>query len=162
MKDLTINVDGELLNCRAGAIINHNGKILLHKNTADVYYALVGGRVQIGESSDDTIRREIKEEIGKDVEITGYIATVENFFELKGKKYHEIMFIHQAEFTNNEDKKIVETLQNIEGNIEKHIQYEWIDLDKIEDCPLRPEIIKNVLKEGKFPTHVINKERDTK
>lgn len=158
MQDLTIDIDGGRLNCRAVAIINHNGKVLLHKNSADSYYALVGGRVQIGESSDDTVRREIKEEIGKDIEITGYVATVENFFEAHGKNYHEIMFVHQAEFINDEDKELVETLKNIEGNIEKDIQYEWIDIDKIDSYQVKPEIIKNVLKEGKFPTHVINKE----
>ncbi len=158
MQDLTIDVNGGRLNCRAVAIIVHDGKVLLHKNTADTYYALVGGRVQIGESSDDTVRREIKEEIGKDVEINGYMATVENFFEANGKNYHEIMFVHQAEFVNEKDRKIVETLKNIEGNAEKTIQYEWIDIDKIDSYQVRPEVIKKVLKNGKFPVHVINKE----
>ncbi len=158
MQDLTIDVNGGRLNCRAVAIIVHDGKVLLHKNTADTYYALVGGRVQIGESSDDTVRREIKEEIGKDVEINGYVATVENFFEANGKNYHEIMFVHQAEFVNEKDRKIVETLKNIEGNAEKTIQYEWIDIDKIDSYQVRPEVIKKVLKNGKFPVHVINKE----
>lgn len=56
--------------------------------------------MRYGENSANTIKREIKEELGKNIEITGYIATIENFFEMKCSKYHEIMFIHKIEFTD--------------------------------------------------------------
>ena len=161
MQDLTIYLDEGTLNCRAAAIINHNGKILFHHNVAEPYYALIGGRVQITESSDDTIKREIFEELGKEIELTGYICTVENFFKHNGKIFHEIMFVHSAEFKDEDDKKITNTIQNIEEaelKKGKHIQYEWIDIDKLDDYKIRPAIIKKVLKNGKFPTHVINKE----
>ena len=64
----------------------HNGKILVHRNINSGHYALIGGRVEIGENSADTIKREIKEELGKNIKITGYISTIENFFEMKGSK----------------------------------------------------------------------------
>ena len=51
------------------------------------------------------------EEIGKNIKTTGYIATIENFFEMKEKEYHEILFIHRAEFTDNEDQRIITTLK---------------------------------------------------
>ena len=157
MQDLTIDLDGGRLNCRAGGIIIHNGKALFHRNTADTYYALVGGRVQIFESSEETVKREIEEEIGKKVEIIGYIATIENFFNAKNKNYHEILFVHQAEFVHENDKKITETLQNIEKNKEVHIQYEWLDVNKLDEYDIRPSVIKDILKNGKYPTHIINK-----
>ena len=34
---------------------------------------------------------------------------------MKESKYHEILFIHKAEFINDEDKKIEHTLKNMEG-----------------------------------------------
>lgn len=154
--NLTIDVEDYKLNIRAAVIIIHNGKVLVHKNTESNHYALLGGRVVIGEDSESTIKREIKEEIGKEIEIIGYISTIENFFEMKGKKYHEIEFVHMAEFINEEDKKIEYTLKNIEG--EDWIQYEWIELDKIDLYPLKPKAIKNVLKENKFPVHKINRD----
>ena len=152
--DITIDVDDYKLNVRAAGVMIHNGKILVHRNVNSDHYALIGGRVEIGESSANTIKREIKEELGKDIEITGYISTIENFFEMKGSKYHEIMFIYKAEFVNDEDKKLESTLQNIEGK--DYLQYEWIDLDKIDEYPLRPDVLKEVLKESKFPVHKIN------
>lgn len=155
-KDITVDIDDWRLNCRAAGIIIHNNKVLLHRNTQDTYYALLGGRVKFGENSADAVRREIREELGKEVEITGYISTVENFFEIKGKKYHEIMFIHKVEFVNDDDKKIEYTLKNIEGNTEKDIQYEWISLEDLESTCIKPVIIKQILKNGVFPVHKIN------
>ena len=152
--DITINVEDYKLNVRAAGIIIHNNKVLTHRNVNENHYALIGGRVQIGEDSETTIKREIMEELGKEIEITGYISTIENFFELKGEKYHEIMFAYKAEFVNEEDKKVEGTIKNIEGK--EYLQYEWLDLGKIDEYPLLPETIKEVLKNGKFQVHKIN------
>ncbi len=100
----------------------------------------------------------IQEELGKDIEITGYISTIENFFEMKGSKYHEIMFVHKAEFVDDNDKKIDYTLKNLEGK--DYLQYEWIELDKINQYPLVPKVIQTVLKDGNFPVHKINKDME--
>lgn len=154
--DITIDVENYKLNVRAAGIIIHNNKILLHRNINENHYALIGGRVEIGENSVDTVKREIKEELGKDVEITGYISTIENFFEINGSKYHEIMFVHKIEFTNEEDKNIEYTMKNIEGK--DYLKYEWIDLDEIDKYPLMPNIMKDILKENKFPIHKIHDE----
>lgn len=152
--DITIDVDNYKLNVRAAGVMIHNGKILVHRNINSDHYALIGGRVEIGENSADTIKREIKEELGKNIEITGYISTIENFFEMKGSKYHEIMFVHKIEFTNKDDKKIEYTMKNIEGK--DYLQYEWIEINKIDEYPLLPRAVKEVLKENKFPIHKIN------
>ena len=152
--DITIDVEDYKLNVRAAGVIIHNGKVLAHRNINSNHYALIGGRVEIGEDSATTIKREIKEELGKGIEITGYIATIENFFEMKSSKYHEIMFIHKIEFTDEEDKKIEYTMKNIEGK--DYLQYEWLDLKKIDEYPLLPGAVKNILKENKFPIHKIN------
>ena len=152
--DLTIDVEDYKLNVRAAGLIIHNGKILAHRNINSNHYALIGGRVEIGENSVDTIIREIKEELGKDVEITGYVATIENFFNVDGLKYHEILFVHKVEFIDENDKKIEYTMKNIEGK--DYLRYEWLDLEKIDEYPILPKIIKEVLKENKFPIHKIN------
>lgn len=151
--DITIDIEDYKLNIRAAGIIIHNGKILAHRNVNNNHYALVGGRVAIGEDSALTVKREIKEELGKDVEITGYVATIENFFEMKNSKYHEILFIYKAEFIDEEDKKIEYTLKNIEGK--EYLQYEWLDIEKIDEYPILPKVVKNIIKENKFPVHQI-------
>lgn len=152
--DITVDVGDYKLNVRAAGIIIHNNKVLVHRNINSDHYALVGGRVEIGEDSEATIKREIQEELGKDIEITGYVSTIENFFERKDLRYHEILFVYQVEFTDEEDKKIEYTLENIEGK--DYLKYEWLELDKIDQYPLVPKVMKNILKNGGFPAHKIN------
>lgn len=154
--DLTIDVEDYKLNVRAGGVIIHNNKLLAHRDTRSDFYALLGGRIAIGEDSETTLKREIQEELGKEIEITGYVGTVENFFEHNGAKYHEIQIIHKAEFLNENDKKTEETIDNMEGK--EHLKYEWIDLDKIDEYPLKPQIMKKALMEKIFPTHKVQKD----
>lgn len=151
--DLTIDVEDYKLNVRSAGVIIHNNKLLVHRNVNSNHYALIGGRVEIGEDSAKTLKREIQEEIGKEINITGYISTIENFFEMKDSKYHEIMFVYSAEFKNKEDRKIDYTLKNIEGK--DYLQYEWLDLNKINEYPILPQAVKEILKENKFPVHKI-------
>lgn len=152
--DLTLDVKNYKLNVRAAGVIIHNKKILVHRDVNKNHYCLPGGRVEIGENSAKTIEREIQEELGKQIELTGYIATIENFFEMNESKYHEILFVHKVEFTNEEDKKIDYTLHNVEGK--EYLQYEWLDLDKIEEYNILPKCVKEVLRSRDFPVHKIN------
>lgn len=152
--DLTLDVEDYKLNIRAAGVIIHNNKILAHRNLNKDHYCIPGGRVEIGENSEETVKREIQEELGKQIEITGYVATIENFFEMNESKYHEIYFLHEIEFTNEEDKKINYTMHNAEGK--EYLQYEWLDLDRIEEYNILPNCLKKVLKSKNFPVHMIN------
>ena len=155
--DLSVVLNNQKLNIRACAIIIHDNKLLVHNNVNESHVALVGGRVKIGESSEQTIRREIMEEMGKEIEIIEYVSTIENFFEADDMPYHEIMFVYRVDFKNEEDKKIIETIHNVEG--EDELRYDWIDLDKINEYPLKPDILKDLLRNNKYLGHGINDER---
>jgi len=152
--DITLNVEDYLLNVRASGIIIHDNKILLHKNINEEHYALIGGRVAIGESSEEALKREVMEEMGKEVDIIEGLTTVENFFQMKDSKYYEILFVHRLEFKNEDDKKILETIKNVEGK--DYLRYEWIDIDEIEKYPLKPKVIKDMLKNKNFPAYKCN------
>ena len=154
--DLTLDVENYKLNIRAAGLIIHNNKVLVHDNINLDYYCLPGGRVSIGESSAETVKRELEEELGKEVEIIEYVSTIENFFEMDNTKYHEIYFIHRVEFENEEDKNIEYTLDNIEGK--DYLKYKWLDINKIEEYKILPKCIKRVIKDAKYPVHCINDE----
>ena len=155
--DLTVVLDNKKLNIRACALIIHNNKLLVHNNISENHVALVGGRVKIGESSEDTLKREIKEEMGKEIEILEYVSTIENFFDADDMPYHEIMFVYRVDFKDDADKKIIDSIKNIEG--EDELRYDWIDLDKIEQYPLKPQILKRMIKNRCFSIHEINDDR---
>ena len=152
--DLCLDVENYKLNIRVAGVLIHNNKVLTHKDVNKDHYALPGGRIQIGENSKEALRREIQEELGKEIEIKQYIATIENFFEMDNKKYHEIFFIHKAEFVNDEDKKIEYIMYNMEGK--EYLRYEWLDLEKIDEYNILPHCVNKILNKKDYPLHIIN------
>lgn len=154
--DISIDLqDDYRLNIRAAAVIIHNNKVLMHNDLKAGHYALLGGRVELGEDSSQTIKREIFEEMGKEIEDTEYIATLENFFQWNGRKMHEIQLVYKAEFVDEKDKALQETIKNLEGI--DYIQYEWLDLNKIDKYEIKPQVVVEMLKENQYPTHKIQK-----
>ena len=67
--DLCVRCGEGVINIRVGAIILKDGKILMVKNHRDDYYYSVGGRIQFGETAGEAVRREVKEELGFEMEI---------------------------------------------------------------------------------------------
>ena len=60
-----------------GAIIEKDGKILLAKRNVEPfkgYWCLPGGKIEHDEKAEDTIKRELKEEIGVDFEPTEFLG----------------------------------------------------------------------------------------
>ena len=152
--DLTLDVENQKLNIRSAGVIIHNGKILVHSVEGNDHVCLPGGRVTIGENSQNTLKREILEELHKPIQIEKYLTTLENFFVMEGKKYHEIMFIYKFEFEKEEDKKITKTLENAEGR--KELTYKWIDLNELEKVNLLPKCLQNIFKKTDYNRNYIN------
>jgi len=63
---------------------------LLHQAEGDDFWVLPGGRAEFGEPAEQTLKREIREELDIDVEILRLLWIVENFFRYANKRYHEI------------------------------------------------------------------------
>jgi len=82
---------------RAGALIWRSGHVLIHRAVSDPFWALPGGRVELHETSAEALAREIKEEMGCAAAIGPLRFVIENFFELGGRKAHEIGFYYEAE-----------------------------------------------------------------
>ncbi|HBJ2620366.1 hypothetical protein SR42_11290 [Clostridium botulinum] len=63
----------------ASAIVTDKaGRIVMHKRVDNKLWSLVGGAMEYGESISDTIRREIKEETGLEVQIIRIIGVYTN------------------------------------------------------------------------------------
>ena len=57
----------------------------------------IGGGIDFGETSDQALRREFREELGFDVEPTLLLGVVENLFEFEGIPGHEIVHVYAVE-----------------------------------------------------------------
>lgn len=65
---------------RTGGIIVNNGKMLFVKSGVGDYYYMIGGAVQMGETSEKCIEREMFEETGLNAHVDHLAVVCENFF----------------------------------------------------------------------------------
>jgi len=79
-----------LFNYRVVGVAINNDQVLLHQAEGDDFWVLPGGRAEFGEPSEQTLRREMREELDVEVEIIRLLWVVENFFMYANKNYHEI------------------------------------------------------------------------
>jgi len=79
-RDMTVLVDDSAINLRVGAIITRGDQVLMVRNSRDKYFYSVGGRIQIGESSEQAVVREVSEELGVSMEIERLGFVQENYF----------------------------------------------------------------------------------
>ena len=81
---------------RAAAIIVEEGCVLFAQNDWDNYLYSVGGAVEVCETAEDAVRREVFEETGVRYEVDRLAFIHENFFEgegsLPGLHCHEVAF----------------------------------------------------------------------
>lgn len=61
MKDIIFKTDDYVFSYRVGGVLIYNGKILLQKVPGDDGYAVPGGHVTFGETTDAALIREFKE-----------------------------------------------------------------------------------------------------
>src|SRR6478752_3952142 len=66
------------------ALIRRDEEILVERgyDTAktEMFYRLLGGTIEFGELGADAVRRELREELGVEIEVGPRIATIENIF----------------------------------------------------------------------------------
>jgi len=77
-------------NYRVVGVAVHEDFVLLHRAEGDDFWTFPGGRAEFGEPAEQTLRREMREEIGIDVEVVRLLWFVENFFAYEDRYYHEI------------------------------------------------------------------------
>jgi len=65
------------------------------------FHRPLGGGIEFGERSEDTIHREIKEELGEEVADLQYLGTLENIFTYNHIPMHEIIQVYDGRLVNS-------------------------------------------------------------
>lgn len=137
-------------NARASALIFSKDlkKVLLFKVEGRDFYMLPGGRIEELEESIDTIKREIKEEIGWDNINYTFLALSEEFV-TEGHNNHQINIIYKGIYND----KIKETkFKGLEGD---WCDFEWIDVNDINNYKIYPFGIDNIINDKNTSNHLI-------
>ena len=63
---------------------------------AQTFYRPLGGGIEFGESSEQAVRREIKEELDAEIADLRFLGTLESIFIFNGNPAHEIVLIYSG------------------------------------------------------------------
>lgn len=116
-----------------------SGKVLMHKRSnkcRDEHgkWDCGGGSMEFGETFEQTVRREIKEEYGVEALEIEYVCTKNVLRENDGRKTHWIKNMHWV---------LVDPSKVIKGEPEKMEEIGWFDLNNLPQ-PLHSQIIPEV------------------
>jgi ADP-ribose pyrophosphatase YjhB (NUDIX family) len=137
------NNDNTVFNFRTCGIILDEKRILLHRMKDDDFWTLVGGRVQMLESSDCAIKREIKEELGENIEISRLLWTAEHFFIFKDKHYHEISTTYLV--TLQKEAWVLNQKDSFNGVEGERLIYKWFYFHELNNLNIKPGYLKEKL-----------------
>ena len=160
MHDCGFTEDNNRFRYRTGGIIINNNKMLFVKSGIGDYYYMVGGAVQMGESSEACIEREIFEETGLKASVNHLSVVSENFFkgiggEIAGFDCHTLEFYY---YMNVED----EDLNNCKSETDVGERLVWIPIKEISTSHIKPDFIKERISEILSSSSIIHivEERD--
>jgi 8-oxo-dGTP pyrophosphatase MutT (NUDIX family) len=114
---------------KAICIFRHQDEILVSEyqnpQTNEPFFRPLGGSIEFGENSSIALQREIAEEIGAEIDNLKFLGVIENIYTNKGEQKHELLFIYDAEFINQNLYRI-NSFSAFEG--ERKFKVHWIKI----------------------------------
>lgn len=140
--DITFKTEQGRFNYRVCGMIIHDNKILAMHDERSPYYYLPGGRVQLGETVEDAVLREIREELEIGAAIVRPLWFNQGFFteEVSGEQFHEICIYFLMDISHTDllskGKQFV-----LNENNHRHT-FEWLEFDRLKDEYFYPIFLK--------------------
>lgn len=157
--DLKIKTEQQEFHGRACGIIKQDDKFLIMRVNQTSYFHIPGGHIEIGEDSEQAIIREIKEEIGCDIQETNLFAIQENFWKRNNKICHGLEFYYIIKPKNNLEMKDYQRIEIDKGE-EKLLDFKWCTQEELKEIDLRPVNIRDMLINGEYSkglSHIVKR-----
>ena len=154
---ITLSADGGRFNYRIVGVAMREGEVLLHRAAQDDFWALPGGRGELLEPAETTLRREMREELGVEVRVERLLWIVENFFAHEAAAYHELALYFLM--TLPAGSPVYAAREPLAGQEEGGIEliFQWYPLAALDRVRLYPTFLREALRalpDG--PVHVVH------
>ncbi len=126
-------------------ILCRDNKVLVLKTARSGRWELPGGRIDFGESVEQTLKREMKEELGFEKVKLGNFNHIWSFVSERNRNNHHFIILDFEIFTDEKGIKLSK----------EHTEYKWIgadDLDKLNMRERQKESLKKYFKENPCTT----------
>lgn len=139
---IKIDIGTRRFNMRVAGLAFRNDHVLVHRASHETIWTFPGGRAEIGESSVETLVREMEEELGVTAKIGPLLWTVENFFRFEGRHWHELGFYYRMDLPDTlrfASNQIIHRIADGANDIE----FKWVQAtpEALAALPLQPDFI---------------------
>jgi 8-oxo-dGTP pyrophosphatase MutT (NUDIX family) len=144
---------------RAAGIVLEDGHVLIHRAIHEDFWTFPGGRIEQGESSTQTLIREMREELLVEAEIGPLAIVMESFFEDIGQQFHEIGFYHTMQLPQGFSRLRGEVCHSIVDGVA--LEFRWVPADaaSLAQWDLFPGPLRaHVARDGKPVLHIVDRE----
>lgn len=140
--DISFQSGNEKFNYRVCAMMISDGKILAMRDERSPYNYLPGGRVEIGETAEAAVVREVREELGVTAKISRPLWLNQAFFteDVDHLKYHELCVYFLMDFTETDLLSRGAKFTAKEGS--RTHTFEWLEFDRLQDEYFYPLFLK--------------------
>ncbi len=141
--DICIKLDNNrVFNYRTCAVIINEKRLLVLKDNHANYYYLPGGRVQFGETAENALLRELKEELNITPTIVRPLFLNQSFFneDVIKKDFHEICIYFLVDISKTDILSRGDTFLGAEAKKEQ--RFTWLSFDRVKGEYLYPLFIK--------------------
>ena len=140
--DITYVSGQEKFNYRVCAVIISNNRILAMHDERSPYFYLPGGRVQMGETAEHAIVREVEEELNITPQIIRPLWLNQSFFkeDVDNLNYHEICIYY---LMNISETGLLEKGERFTLHERQHKHdFEWLAFERLRDEYFYPIFLK--------------------
>ena len=133
--------------CRTAGVMIHNGAVLLQGEPQGTFWTLPGGGIELLESSQTALHREMQEELGISIQIERLLWVVEHFFvaDTDHKAHHSIGFYYLIKpLAASHLYDLSQVFQSIEDE-GTEIIFRWFQLADLPNIALYPSFLSKAL-----------------
>lgn len=123
---------------RVGGIIRNENFVLFQQVVGDTLWFIPGGRVEINETSEETICREMEEEFAISILNKQLVWIAETFVKFPEGQLHEVALYYLLEV--NKDHYIFNNKNEFYGEEGSFIN-KWIHIDELHNYRIVPEFV---------------------
>ena len=143
--DISYQEGGGKFNYRVCAVMVHERAVLAMRDERSPYYYLPGGRVKLGETAEDAVLRELREELGISAAIRRPLWLNQGFFteDVDQLRYHELCLYFLMDFAGTDLLARGRSFRRDEG-VHSH-QFTWLPFESLADAYFYPIFLKEAI-----------------
>ncbi|MDB5044850.1 MAG: hypothetical protein JWQ08_900 [Deinococcus sp.] len=139
MVDLDIHLDEIRFNSRVAVLVVRDNHILLNRFDGATFWFTPGGRIGVGESSEQAARREFLEETGAVLGDLRLSLVAELFGQMGGQAIHSLQFFYVAAHCPQLPSG------SFANKLDDGVTFGWFALEDLQTLDVRPTFLAQLL-----------------